>query len=100
MYRHVPDDQERILDRISVASPCQADWQQMKGDERVRHCTLCQQKVYNLSGMSRREAATLITQREGRLCVRLYLRPDGTLVTSDCRELLQHALKRGCYQAI
>ena len=30
------------------------------------------------------EAAALVEQREGRLCIRLYRRPDGTMITRDC----------------
>lgn len=72
------------LERINVASPCSASWDEMKGDERARFCRQCQLHVYNLSGMTRSEAERLIEQREGRLCVRLYRRPDGTVITRDC----------------
>jgi hypothetical protein len=86
---------ENILDDIGVASPCSADWNAMRGDERVRHCPACRLNVYNLSAMSRREAARLVVEREGRLCVRLLRRDDGTLVTDDCRERLRAARRRG-----
>lgn len=56
----------------------------MSGDDRVRYCGECRLNVYNLSGMSRRDATELIQLVEGRLCVRFYRRKDGTLLTSDC----------------
>ena len=56
----------------------------MTGDERVRHCAECKLNVYNLSEMSGQQATELITETEGRLCVRFYRRADGTMLTRDC----------------
>ncbi len=59
-------------------------WQDMTGSGRVRFCSECERNVYNLSGMSRREAETLLRNTEGRLCVAYYRRADGTILTADC----------------
>src|SRR5262245_20354331 len=75
---------EFSLDNISVASQCKASWDAMAGDNRVRFCSECKLNVYNLSAMSRAEAVSLITSREGRTCVRFYRRSDGTMLTRDC----------------
>ncbi len=72
------------LDAISVASPCPVAWDDMNGDGRVRFCSKCEQRVYNLSEMTRKQAEALVRQAEGRLCVRYYRRPDGTVMTKDC----------------
>ena len=72
------------LDDVRVASPCSADWDSMYGDERKRFCKECKLNVYNLSGMTRDEAEKLVTNAEGRLCIRFYKRPDGTIITTDC----------------
>ncbi|HEU4403884.1 MAG TPA: hypothetical protein VFS43_01115 [Polyangiaceae bacterium] len=72
------------LESVRVASPCPADWDAMAGDEKVRFCPGCQKNVYNLSGMTREEATALVRDREGDICVRLYRRHDGTVLTSDC----------------
>jgi hypothetical protein len=72
------------LEMVRVASPCTADWDEMHGDDRVRFCGQCNLNVYNLSGMEREEAEELISGREGRLCVRLLVRHDGTVLTQDC----------------
>ncbi len=72
------------LDNVRVAAPCPADWEKMVGDERVRYCNRCELHVYNLSGMTRREAEALVTNTEGRLCVRFYRRADGTILTRNC----------------
>src|ERR1700694_4305176 len=72
------------LDHVRIAAPCNADWDRMLGDERVRFCGQCTLHVYNLSGMTRSEAESLIARTEGRLCVRFYRRSDGSVITKDC----------------
>lgn len=72
------------LDRVRVASPCKADWDQMIGSGRMRFCGQCNLNVYNLSGMTRDEAESLIARHEGRLCIRFYRRHDGSIITQDC----------------
>jgi len=75
---------QSTLDKIEIASPCSASWAEMRGDERQRHCALCDKNVYNLSGMTRREITELIERTEGVFCGRLYRRADGTVLTADC----------------
>jgi hypothetical protein len=72
------------LDNVRVASPCNADWDQMVGNERKRFCGQCNLNVYNLSSMSKAEAEQLIDGTEGRLCVRYFKRVDGSILTRDC----------------
>lgn len=81
------------LDKVSVATPCPADWDRMVGGDRVRFCGPCELNVYNLSAMSRDDAESLIARTEGRLCVRFYRRQDGSILTEDCPVGLR-ALKR------
>jgi hypothetical protein len=74
-----------MVPNIRIASPCTADWSQMTGDNRVRHCSQCDLNVYNFSAMTAQEISQLISASKGqRLCGRLYRRADGTLLTSDC----------------
>ena len=85
MSLHLPvisDDE--LLDNIGVATPCDADWAAMKGDERVRHCGDCRLNVYNLSAMTRQEAEDLLRVKEGGLCIGYYRRADGMMLTQDC----------------
>jgi len=72
------------LNNIHIASPCPANWDEMYGDDRKRFCSECKLNVYNLSGMTRAEAASLVTNHEGRLCVSFFRRADGTILTADC----------------
>ena len=39
-----------LLDRIQVNVPCQASWDDMRGDDRVRFCGACKLNVYNVAG--------------------------------------------------
>jgi len=74
-----------LLDNVQVATPCEASWDSMRGNGRVRFCTRCSKKVFNLSAMSRADAEVLLRQHVGAgLCVRFYRRLDGTVMTTDC----------------
>ncbi|HBB97066.1 MAG TPA: hypothetical protein DC054_16950 [Blastocatellia bacterium] len=75
---------KHLLNHVEVAAPCKADWDQMIGSEQMRFCGQCDLNVYNLSGMTRDEAESLIARNEGRLCVRFYRRTDGSIITRDC----------------
>ncbi|MBL0869825.1 MAG: hypothetical protein IBJ18_04535 [Phycisphaerales bacterium] len=83
-----------LLDRVQIAAPCPARWEDMAGDDKVRHCELCKLNVHNLSAMTRDEAETLLrsnfdadgNQKAGqeRFCAILYRRADGTVLTQNC----------------
>jgi hypothetical protein len=83
-----------VLDNLSVAAPCKADWNDMTGDERVRFCARCDKNVYNLSGMTRAEAEALLVEKEGKLCVRYFRRADGTVLTADCPDGVRRRRRR------
>ena len=74
----------KVLQDVRIASPCTASWDAMQGNEQVRFCDQCQLHVHNLSAMSPPQAAALVQEAEGRLCVRYHARPDGTMLTEDC----------------
>jgi len=84
---------DSILDKIEIAKPCSADWDSMSGDERERHCQLCQLNVFNISEMTRPEAEAFLTERlpKGRVCIKLYQRQDGTIITDNCPRGLRAA---------
>jgi hypothetical protein len=81
------------IGNLRIAVPCQAAWEGMAGDDRVRHCTLCSLNVYNFAEMTRDEVRDLLVRTEGRVCARLYRRADGTVLTRDCPTGLR-ALRR------
>ncbi|NHZ79856.1 hypothetical protein F2P44_11295 [Massilia sp. CCM 8695] len=71
--------------RFSIPVPCAVSWDEMTGDNRVRHCGDCKKNVFDLSAMTESEAAALVAGNvKGELCVKFYRRQDGTVMTSDC----------------
>lgn len=85
------------LQQLRIASPCTASWDEMAGDERSRFCSQCRLNVYNISIMTQGEAEALIASKEGRLCVRMYQRADGTVLTRDCPVGLAALRKRAAW---
>jgi len=83
-----------LLDSINVASPCRADWDEMVGNEQVRFCRHCSLYVHDLSKVTRKDALRLVVASRGKLCVRYYKRPDGTVRTDECAEPLRHIKRR------
>ena len=73
-----------MLDNIRIASPCPADWEKMRGNDRIRHCDACNLNVYNLAAFTEGEIRELVANRNGRLCGRIYQRRDGTVLTQNC----------------
>lgn len=72
------------INKLRVASPCPANWSEMRGDDKTRFCDLCSLNVYNFSEMTSEEIQKLITKSDGRICGRMYKRADGTILTQDC----------------
>jgi len=75
------------LDNLMIAAPCPVSWDDMSGDERVRHCAECKLNVYKIDEMSKKEVELLLSTdaaSAGKVCVQLYRRADGTILTKDC----------------
>jgi hypothetical protein len=83
---HCRDD---LWENIRIAKPCTANWDAMSGDEQVRACGACKKNVYNISMMRKPEAEQVIREKEGNLCLRLYRRRDGKILTADCPKALR-----------
>jgi len=83
-----------LLDDIRVASPCDAKWEEMTGDDQSRYCNHCDKHVYNLSALTADAALQLVREKEGNLCGRFYRRADGTVLTADCPVGVHHRVRR------
>jgi|GEM_PF-6249130 len=83
------------LKDIAIASPCDVAWQNMQGNDVVRHCNQCDKNVYNLIQMTEVEIDGLFaTHEQGLPCIRLYRRQDGTVITQDhCAQYVPIKLK-------
>jgi hypothetical protein len=65
-----------------IKKPCLERWDDMRGNNRTRLCEHCQLHVQNLSAMSHREIARVLSPSHAeRVCVTYVRRPDGRLVT-------------------
>lgn len=77
-------EDNNFLKRVRVASPCNASWDAMTGDDKVRLCRQCDRNIYNIAAMSATDAAALLRNTTERTCIRLHRRSDGTVMTADC----------------
>jgi hypothetical protein len=75
---------DALVQKLSIAAPCDVPWDSMEGDERTRFCGQCKLNVYNIAEMSTKDAAAMVRKAEGRLCLKLYRRADGTVITDNC----------------
>jgi len=74
-----------FLDALRIATPCPVSWESMTGDDRKRFCSSCSLHVYDVSALTSRAAERLVRSASGkRLCLRLWRRADGRVVTRDC----------------
>src|SRR5262245_26062554 len=77
-----------LLSQVQISVPCHLSWDSMSGDDRTRFCGSCKLNVYNVAGMTRPEAEALLRNANGRVCLRIYRRPDGTILTANCASVL------------
>jgi ankyrin repeat protein len=84
----------RSFDRITIAAPCNTDWDAMAGNDQVRFCEHCQLQVTNLSTLTRSEAMRLVERSQGRLCVRYVQRANGEVLTGQLPRRLHHIGRR------
>lgn len=78
-----------LLAKVKIASPCNQNWDSMEGDSRTRFCTVCSKSVYNISDMPEQEASEFLSNQSQSICIRLFRRKDGTIITDDCPEGLR-----------
>ena len=73
-----------FVNSIKIAAPCGVSWDSMEGDERSRFCGECKLNVHNVSSMSDAEVKDLFRNANRGVCVRLFRRFDGTVITDNC----------------
>jgi hypothetical protein len=85
----------RSLPRLRIAVACNVDWSAMVGGDRARFCGQCCQTVYNVERLRPREVADLLERHGERMpCLRLFTRPDGTVVTRTCLHWVTAGVRR------
>ncbi len=73
----------------------------MVGDERSRICGECALHVHDIASLERRDALALVRAHEGRrLCLRLWRRADGRVLTRDCPRGVRERVSRASARAV
>lgn len=90
-----------LLDAVTIDVPCTVPWDSMTGDARRRFCATCRLHVHDVSQISRDEALSLLGRKASgeRVCLRIWRRPDGRVLTRDCRSAVK-ALRRRAALAV
>jgi len=84
-----------VLDWLVVAEPCEVEWDDMDGGDRVRHCARCDKPVYDVAAMTRDEADRFVREGAGRACIRLLRADDGRVVTVEDDDVDRPLAARG-----
>ena len=71
------------LENVTVPNPCPISWEQMTGNDEIRHCATCQHKVYNISEMPKRRALKVLNQPENTVCISYYRDDRNRVVTQN-----------------
>ena len=64
-----------LIDAIEVKTPCAENWNEMRGNEKIRFCAHCNFEVNNISALTRKQAMRLVRASSGRICVRYVKNP-------------------------
>ena len=82
------ENARRQIDAISIATPCPMKWSKMNRSdiEATRFCDRCHKHVHDVSRMQDSDVVSLLdrSRTDADVCVRLFRRPDGTIVTASC----------------
>lgn len=65
---------KNFRDHIKIESPCDADWDSMVGNDRVRFCEHCNLTVNDIDNFTSKELRRLLLTSRGRICFR-YRQP-------------------------
>lgn len=80
-----------LVSQAFIETPCEVSWDKMTGNDSVRFCSQCSLNVYNIANLTDKEAQAVFAKGKaaGRVCARLYRRPDGTIMTDNCPRALR-----------
>ena len=66
-----------------IVAPCDADWNAMAGNDKIRFCESCQKNVHNLSRMDDREIRKRMGEAAGHFCARVEPVPTTSLIAQS-----------------
>ena len=61
----------RRVPQLTIANPCRESWDAMDGGNSHRFCNACNRSVHDLSALTRRQAADLLANNQGKVCGRI-----------------------------
>lgn len=80
---------QKIIEPIKAqrqVKTCPFSWTDDSSQDRFKYCSKCQRTIYNFEGIEIADAEKLIFTRENLKKFKLYKRPDGKFMTSNCPE--------------
>src|SRR5262249_7467515 len=73
-----------LMRRLPLANNCEVPWDEMKGNDKVRHCASCASNVYDLSAMREVEARALVMLfASDRLCITYRTNGNDEIVSAE-----------------
>ena len=91
------NEEARMPQPLEIRKPCPRLWEDLQGDERRRFCSECALHVHNSAELTAREAQALVSEAEGRVCMRIEYDPQGAPIHRETRvaRLSRWALSAG-----
>lgn len=78
------DNVHLALKEIKIASPCHVTLDKMEDRGKCFYCNDCKLNVYHFSNLNSAEIAILLNENNEKLCIGMFKREDGTVITKDC----------------
>lgn len=78
------DNVHQALSKVKIASPCKVPLSEMEDRGNCFHCKSCDLNVYQFSKLTNSEIADLMNDNNEKLCIGIFRREDGTIITKDC----------------
>lgn len=72
---------------IQIPNPCSKNWNDLKGNDRAKHCSLCNKHVYNLEQLSENQVLKLV-KREGKVCGKMVVKNQSVSSVTRLRLLM------------
>src|SRR5579872_160274 len=83
----------RRVRQMTIAKPCRESWDAMAGTDTKRFCTACDRSVYDLSVLTRRQAADLLDKNAGKVCGRVNYDERGKQVFAQERNGIERLMQ-------
>jgi hypothetical protein len=83
----------RRLKQLHIVNPCRERWDAMTGADTERSCTVCNRSVYDLSALTRRQVADLLSSNGGKVCGRIAYDERGNQIFARERSRIERLMQ-------